>query len=164
MSPNTHVTLLTNLASSEPVTSPVTSPALVPPWNSSALEAPLSQLQTDSRDSRNLVLRSNSGITNTDLNITVSSLVQFQFLFLFLFLFLSRVLTLHSCVFPSSTHHFPVFWSVFRYVPVPNGYAPWLVYIDPHLVLYSICSNINFYYCSHCLLDLWSLPTFIQLL
>src|SRR5882724_9167095 len=98
MSHNTHVTLLTNLASSEPVTSPVTSPALVPPWNSSALEAPLSQLQTDSRDSRNLVLRSNSGITNTDLNITVSSLVQFQFLFLFLFLFLSCVLASHSCV------------------------------------------------------------------
>src|SRR5882724_13364112 len=27
------------------------------------------------------------------------------------------------------------------------------------MVPYSICSNINFDYCSHCLLDLWSLPT-----
>src|SRR5882724_11270971 len=38
------------------------------------------------------------------------------------------------------------------------------LYIDPHLVLYSICSNIDFDYCSHCLLDLWSLLTSIQLL
>jgi len=52
-------------ASSKPVTLPVTPLALVPPWNSSALEAPLSQLHTDSRDSRNLVPHSNSGITNT---------------------------------------------------------------------------------------------------
>jgi len=42
---------------------------------------------------------------------------------------------------------------------VPNGYALRLVYIDPHLVLYLICLNINFDYCSHCLLDLWSLLT-----
>jgi len=65
--------------------------------------------------------------------------------------------------FPCCTHRFPVFRSVFCYVPVPNGYALWLIYIDPHLVLYSICSNIDFDYCSHCLLDLWSLPTSIWL-
>ena len=72
---NTHVTLLTNLASSEPVTFPVTPPALVPPRNSSALEAPLSQLHTNSQASWNSVPCSNSGITNTALNISVSSLV-----------------------------------------------------------------------------------------
>src|SRR5882724_1607080 len=69
------MTLLTNLASSEPVTSPVTPPALVPPQNSSALEAPLSQLHTDSQDSWNLVPHLKSGITNTTLNVSISSLV-----------------------------------------------------------------------------------------
>ena len=69
---NTHVTLLTNSASSEPVTFPVIPPALVPPWNSSALEAPLSQLHADSRDSQNLVPHLNSSITTTILNITIS--------------------------------------------------------------------------------------------
>ena len=68
-----------------------------------------------------------------------------------------------SCSCPMFWHRIPVFLSIFRYVPIPNGYALWLVYIDPHLVLYSICSNIDFDYCSHCLLDLWSLPTSIRL-
>jgi len=112
-------------ASSEPVTSPVTPPALVPPRNSSALEAPLSQLHTDSRDSRNLVLHSNSGITNATLDISLSSLVPVP------------VPVPVPCsdiaflCFPSCTHCFPVFQSVFRYVPVPNGYVLWLIYIDP---------------------------------
>src|SRR5882724_8595499 len=43
--------------------------------------------------------------------------------------------------------HIPIF-------PVPNGYFVWLVYIDPHLVPYSICSNIDFDYGSHCLFNL----------
>src|SRR5882724_11967014 len=53
----------------------------------------------------------------------------------------------------------PVFQSIFQYLPIPNGYALRLIYIDPHLVQYTICLNINFDYCSHCLLNLWSLPT-----
>jgi len=36
--------------------------------------------------------------------------------------------------------------------------ALWLVYIDPTLY-YIRCSNIDFDYRFHCLLDLWSLPT-----
>jgi len=52
---NTHMTLLTNLSYSKPVTSPVTPPALVPPWNSSALEALLSQLQHQLQDSQNWI-------------------------------------------------------------------------------------------------------------
>src|SRR5882724_7063155 len=69
------MTLLTISASSKPVTSPVTPLALVPPRNPSALEAPLSQLHTDSQDSQNLVPHLSLGTTNTDLNITISSLV-----------------------------------------------------------------------------------------
>ena len=82
-------------ASSEPVTSPVTSPALVPPWNSSALEALLSQLHTDTWDSWNSVLHLNLGITNTTLNIPVYSLVPVPVPVPvpILFLFLSHVLT-----------------------------------------------------------------------
>src|SRR5882724_1714575 len=38
--------------------------------------------------------------------------------------------------------------------PVSNGYALRLISIDPHLVLYLICSNIDFDYCSHCLFNL----------
>src|SRR5882724_1546338 len=131
MSHNTHMTWLTNLASSKPVTSPVTPPALVPPQNSSALEAPLSPLHTDSRDSWNLVPCSNLGITNTAHNVFVSSLVP-----------VPVPVPIHVPVpvpcsdiaflcFPSCTHCFPVFQSIFRYVPVPNGYALRLVYIDP---------------------------------
>src|SRR5882724_10148167 len=75
MSHNTHVNLLKISASSKPVTFPVTPPALVPPRNSSALEALLSQLHTNSQDSRSLVPCSHSGIPNTTLNITISSLV-----------------------------------------------------------------------------------------
>jgi len=152
------------LASSEPVTTPVTPLALVPPRNSLALEALLSQLHTDSRDSRNLVPCLNSGITNTDLDITISSLVPVPVPVLILVPVPVPCSDIAFLCFPSCTHHFPVFRSIFRYVPVPNGYALWLVYIDPHLVLYSICSNIDFDYCSHCLLDLWSLLTSIRLL
>src|SRR5882724_11218877 len=129
MSCNTHVNLLTNLASSEPVTSPVTPPALVPPPNSSAREAPLSQLHTNSRDSRNLVLRSNLGITNATLDISLSSLVPVPVPVLILVLVLILVPVPVPCsdiaflCFPSCTHCFPVFRSIFQYVPVPNGYA-----------------------------------------
>src|SRR5882724_6926800 len=115
MSHNTHVTLLTNPASSEPVTSPVTPPALVPPWNSSAIGALLSQLHTDSQDSQNLVPHLNSGITNTALNITVSSLVPVP-----VPVPCSNIAFL---CFPSCTHHFPVFRSEVSYAPVPNGYV-----------------------------------------
>ena len=58
-------------ASSKPVTHLITPPALVPPQNSSTLEALLSQLQTDSQDSWNLVPHSNLGTTNTTLNIHI---------------------------------------------------------------------------------------------
>jgi len=147
-------------ASSEPVTPP----ALVPPWNSSAIEAPLSQLHTDSRDSRNLVLRSNSGITNTTLNITVSSLVPVPVPVPNLVPVPIPCSDIAFLCFPCCTHRFPVFRSKFCYVPVPNGYVLWLIYIDPHLVLYSTCLNIDFDYCSHCLLNLWSLPTSISII
>src|SRR5882724_9391837 len=120
-------------ASSEPVTYPVTPPALVPPWNSSALEAPLSQLHTDSRDSRNLVLCSNSGITNTTLNITISSLVPVPVPVPNLVPVPIPCSSIAFLCFPCCTHCFPVFRSVFCYVPVPNGYALWLVCIDPTL-------------------------------
>jgi len=75
MSCNTHVTLLANLGQFLSCHNPVTPLALVPPWNPSALEAPLSQLHTDSRDSWNLVPCSNWGITNATLNTSLSSLV-----------------------------------------------------------------------------------------
>src|SRR5882724_4849240 len=164
MSHNTHVTLLTNPASSKPVTSPVTPPALVPPRNSSALEALLSQIHTNSQDAQNLVPCSNLGITNTILNITISSLVPVPVPVPNIVPVLIPCSSIAFLCFPCCTHNFPVFRSVFCYAPVPNGYALRLVYIDPHLVLYSICSNIDFDYCSHCLLDLWSLPTSIRLL
>src|SRR5882724_42629 len=160
MSCNTHVTLLTNPASSEPVTSPVTPPALVPPQNSSTLEALLSQLHTDSQDSWNLVPHSNLGITTT-LNISVSSLVPVPVPVPILVPVPIPCSNIAFLCFPCCTHHFPVFQSIFQYVPVHNGYALRLIYIDPHLVLYSICLNIDFDYCSHCLLNLWSLPTSI---
>src|SRR5882724_668270 len=123
MSRNTHVTLLTSSASPEPVTSPVTPLALVPPRNSSALEALLSQLRTDSRDSWNSVPRSNSGITNTVLNITVSTLVPVPVPVLFLVPVPVPCSDIAFLCFPSCTHRFPVFQSVFRYVLVPNGYV-----------------------------------------
>src|SRR5882724_5878637 len=94
-------------------------------------------------------------ITNTTLNITVKSLVPVP---VPVPIPCSDIAFLY---FPCCTHHFPVFQSVFHYAPVPNGYALRLVYIDPHLVLYLICLNIDFDYCSHCLLDLWSLLTSI---
>src|SRR5882724_551791 len=144
--------------------SPVTPPALVPPRNSSALEALLSQLHTDSRDSWNLVPCSNSGITNTVLNITISSLVPVPVPVPNLVPVPIPCSDIEFLCFPYCTHCFPVFQSIFRYVPVPNGYVLRLVYIDPHLVLYSICLNINFDYCSNCLLDLWSLPTSISVI
>src|SRR5882724_7441221 len=97
---------------SHPLSHPL---ALVPPRNSSALEALLSQLHTNSRDSRNLVPRSNSGITNTDLNITIASLVPVPVPV--------PCSDIAFLCFPSCTNRFPVFRSVFRYVPVPNGYA-----------------------------------------
>src|SRR5882724_8407461 len=130
MSCNTHVTLLTNPASSEPVTSPVTPPALVPPRNSSALEAPLSQLHTDSQDSQNLVLRLNSGITNTDLNITISSLVPVPVPVLILVPVPILCSDITFLCFPCCTHSFPVFRSEFCYVPVVKVY---LVIYNPIL-------------------------------
>src|SRR5882724_7066069 len=107
MSRNTHVTLLTNLSQFRTCHIPCHTPlALVPPRNSSALEAPLSQLHTDSRDSRNLVPCSNSGITNTDLNITISSLVPVPV----------PVLNSCSCSCPMFQHSIPVF--PFLYTPL----------------------------------------------
>src|SRR5882724_3943969 len=110
---NTQVTLLTNLASSEPVTFPVTPPALVPPWNSSALEAPLSQLHTDSQDSQNLVPHLNSGITNTTLNISVSSLVPVPVPVPILVPVPVPCSDIALLCSPSCTHRFPVFRSIF---------------------------------------------------
>ena len=49
----------------------ITPLALVPPQNSSTLEAPVSQLHTNPWYSQNLVLHLNSGIINTTLNISV---------------------------------------------------------------------------------------------
>src|SRR5882724_1608961 len=100
-------------ASSEPVTSPVTPPALVPPQNSYALEALLSQLHTNSQDSQNLVLCSNSGITNTTLNITVSSLVPVPVPVPILVPVPIPCSDIAFLCFPCCTHHFPVFRSVF---------------------------------------------------
>src|SRR5882724_10870572 len=88
---------------------PVTPPALVPPWNSSALEAPLSQLHTNSRDSQNLVPCLNSGITNTVLNITISSLVPVPVPVLILVPVPVLCSKITFLCFPSCTHHFPVF-------------------------------------------------------
>src|SRR5882724_4815793 len=102
-------------------------------------------------------------MTNTTLNVSVSSLVPFPGPVLNLVPVPIPCSNIAFLCFPCCTHHFPVFQSIFCYVPVPNGYTLRLIYIDPHLVLYSICSNINFDYCSHCLLNLWSLPTSIQL-
>src|SRR5882724_4024497 len=113
MSHNTHVTLLTNSASSEPVTFPVTPPALVPPRNSSAHEAPLSQLHTNSQDSRNLVLHSNLGITNATLDISLSSLVPVPVPVLILVPVPVPCSDIAFLCFPSYTHHFPVFRSIF---------------------------------------------------
>src|SRR5882724_9158477 len=110
------------------VTSPVTPPALVPPWNSSAIEAPLSQLHTDSRDSWNLVPCSNSGITNTILKITISSLVPVPVPVPNLVPVPILCSNITFLCLPCCTHHFPVFQSIFCYVPVPNGYALRLVY------------------------------------
>src|SRR5882724_2802949 len=98
-------------------------PALVPPQNSSALEAPLSQLHTDSRDSRDLVPCLNLGITNTILNITISSLVPVPVPVLILVPVPIPCSDIAFLCFPCYTHCFPVFQSVFHYVPVPNGYA-----------------------------------------
>jgi len=66
-------------------------------------------------------------------------------------------------------HHIPVLsflYSLPCCVPIPhfqcscpNGYAHWLIYKTPNFVCYSICLNINFDHCFHCLLNLWSLPT-----
>src|SRR5882724_8138440 len=109
MSRNTHMTLLTISASPEPVTLPVTPLALVPPQNPSALEALLSQLRTDSRDSWNLVLHSNSGITNTVLNITISSLVPVPVPVLILVPVPVPCSDIAFLCFPCCTHHFPVF-------------------------------------------------------
>src|SRR5882724_6892607 len=117
------MTLLTISASSKPVTSPVTPLALVPPRNPSALEALLSQLHTDSQYSQNLVLCLNSGITNAALNITISSLVPVPVPVPILVPVPGPCSDIAFLCFPSCTHHFPVFRSVFQYVPVPNGYA-----------------------------------------
>src|SRR5882724_992706 len=113
MSHNTHVTLLTNLGQFQTCHIPCHTPALVPPWNSSALEASLSQLHTDSRDSQNLVLCSNSGITNTDLNITISILVPVPVPVLILVPVPVLCSNIAFLCFPSCTHRFPVFRSVF---------------------------------------------------
>jgi len=119
---NTHVTLLTKPRPVPNLSHPLSHPlALVPPRNSSALEALLSQLHTDSRDSRNLVPRSNSGITNADLNITISSLVPVPVPVLILVPVPVPCSDIAFLCFPSCTHHFPVFQSVFRYVPVPKA-------------------------------------------
>src|SRR5882724_529714 len=96
-------------ASSEPVTSPVTPPALVPPWNSSALEALPSQLHTDSQDSWNLVPHLNLGITNTILNITISSLVPVPVPVPNLVPVPIPSSDITFLCFPSCTHCFPVF-------------------------------------------------------
>jgi len=160
---NTHVTLLTNLGQfwtcHTPCQTPCTSSTseLISPW-STAITA-----SHQPQDSQNLVPHSNSGITNATLNISLSSLVPVQVPVPILVPVPVPCFDIAFLCFPSCTHCFPVFRSVFWYVPVPNGYTLWLVYIDPHLVLYSICSNIDFDYCSHCLLDLWSLPTSIWL-
>jgi len=119
-------------ASSEPVTPPVTPPALVPPQNSSALEAPQSQLHINSQDSWNLVpcfeLRyhqyhpqyyclkfnpsSNSSSYSCSCSVFWHSIPVFPLLY-------SSPCCVLTCI--------PIF-------PVPNGYALWLMYIDPHLV------------------------------
>jgi len=110
---NTHVTLLTNLGQFRTCHIPCHTPALVPPRNSSTLEALLSQLHTDSQDSWNLVPHSNSGITNTDLNITVSSLVPVPVPVLILVPVPVPCSDIAFLCFPSCTHHFPVFRSIF---------------------------------------------------
>src|SRR5882724_5329971 len=120
MSHNTHVTLLTNLSQFRTCHIPVTSPALVPPQNSSALEALLSQLHTDSRDSQNLVPHSNSGIINATLDISLSSLVPVPVPVPVLILVPVPVpcSDIAFLCLPSCTHRFPVFRSIFQYVPV----------------------------------------------
>jgi len=96
------------------------------------------------------------------LNIHVKVYSLFQSLFLF-----------SSCSCPCSdiaflcspcyTHHLAVFWPILWYFPFLMAMLSEL-YISSPLVCYSICSNINFDYCSHCLLNLWSFLTPLQLL
>jgi len=121
MSHNTHVTLLTTLAS--PNCHPCHTPCTSSTQNSSALEALLSQLHMTPRF-QNLVPHSNS-VSPIPPSNKVSSLVQFQLLFLSVFQ--------HSIpVFPSV--HIAFLCSiVFQYVPVPNGYALDSYIYRPHL-------------------------------
>jgi len=148
-------------ASSEPVTSPVTPPALVPLRTHQPLKHCYHSFTLTPRF-QNLVLRSNLGITNTVLNITISILVPVPVPVLILVPF---------C--PMFWHRIPVFPSVHTAFLCSDLYfnmflflmvCPLTRILDPHLVLYSICSNIDFDYCSQCLLNLWSLPTSISII
>ena len=94
---------------------PITPPALVPPQNSSTLEALLSQLHTDSWDSQNLVLCSNLGITNTTLNIPILSLVPVPVPDPILVPVPVPCPNIAFLCYPCCTHHLAVFWPVLQY-------------------------------------------------
>jgi len=87
--------------------------------------------------------------SSTDPDISVYSIV----------LTLVPVLTLHSCVSHSCTHCLAVFWSHTSDIPLLMAMLSDSIYKTLNSVCISICSNIDFDYCFHCLLNLWSFPT-----
>jgi len=92
MSCNTHVTLLTNLASSKTCHIPCHTPALVPPRTHQPWSTAITASHRLPRFPE-FILHSNSGITNTDLNINISSLVPVPVPVPILVLFLSHIPT-----------------------------------------------------------------------
>ena len=86
--------------------------------------------------------------SSTNPNISVYSIV----------LTSSSCPTPHSCVFHSCTHCLAVFPPTLP-ISLTNAMSFDSIIWDSYHVCYSICSNIDFDYCFHCLLDLWSLLT-----
>src|SRR5882724_8548095 len=64
--------------------------------------------------------------------------------------------SLHSCVSHSCIHHLAVFLLALL-ISLTNVLFPDSIYKTPIHVCYSICLNLDFDYCSPCLLGLWSL-------
>ena len=144
---NNHVTLLTNLSyfQSYSVTTPTSLPALVPPQplkhcNHSFTmtpEIPGAQFNAQTQMS-----------SSTDPNISVYSIVLTSCSFP----------TSHSCVSHSCTHCLAVFQSHTSDILILMAMLSDSIY-KTQLCMYLTCSNIDFDYCFHCLLDLWSLLT-----
>jgi len=104
---------------------------LISPWST------LSQLHTDSRDSRNLVSALELGIHRYRLNIAVLSLVPSSSSILILVPVPVPVFRHSIPVFPSCTHRFPVS-DPYSTMFLSYGYALWLVYITPTLYIFDM--------------------------